>query len=243
MGFLIEQSAVGRIAVPEFVPAGRGLFYTTSDFPGDLSGPSAGALLRVMRDRFSVEAGLVSCHQVHGIRSERVVASDCWVEKEGCDALWSSASQVALGIKVADCLPVTLVDLSSSVIANIHSGWRGAAGRIVDETLQKLPPMNTDTSYAWLGPSIRVCCFEVGEEVVEEFEKSFETLAAHVERRPGRKPHLDLPGLTAERLTRRGLRADAIFDSKLCTRCEGSIFHSYRRNGPRSGRNLAIVAQ
>lgn len=243
MNFVIEQSAVGRIAVPEFVPAGRGLFYTTSDFPGDLSGPSADALQRVMRDRFSVEAGLVSCHQVHGIRSERVGATDCRVEKEACDALWSSESQVALGIKVADCLPVTLVDLSSSVIANIHSGWRGAAGRIVDETLQQLPAINPETTWAWLGPSIRVCCFEVGEEVVEQFEQSFGNLDTHLDRHRGTKPHLDLASLTAERLIRRGLRPEAIYDSRLCTRCEGSIFHSYRRYGSRSGRNLAIVAQ
>lgn len=243
MDFLTEHSAVGRIVVPEFVPAGRALFYTTSDFPGDLSEESAGTLQGVLRDRFSVEAGLVSCHQVHGVRSEQVAATDCWIEKEGCDALWSSESQVALGIKVADCLPVTLVDVSSSVIANIHSGWRGAAGRIVDTTLQNLPATNPETTWAWLGPSIRVCCFEVGQEVVEQFEQTFENLGSHVERRQGRKPHLDLPGLTAERLIRRGIRAEAIFDSKLCTRCEGSIFHSYRRNGPRSGRNLAIVAQ
>lgn len=243
MNFLIEHSAVGRILVPEFAPAGRALFYTTGDFPGDLSEASADALQGVLRDRFSVKAGLVSCHQVHGVRSERVTAKDCRTEKEGCDALWSSESQVALGIKVADCLPVTLVDVSSSVIANIHSGWRGAAGRIVDTTLQNLPAINPETTWAWLGPSIRVCCFEVGQEVVEQFEQSFENLGAYVERRQGRKPHLDLPGLTAERLIRRGIRADAIYDSKLCTRCEGSIFHSYRRKGPRAGRNLAIVAQ
>lgn len=243
MNFVIEPSAVGRIAVPEFVPAGRALFYTTGDFQGDLTGPSAGVLQRVMRERFSVEAELVSCHQVHGIRSERVGATDRWVEKEGCDALWSSEPQVALGIKVADCLPVTLVDSSSSVIANIHSGWRGAAGRIVEETLDQLPAINPNTTYAWLGPSIRLCCFEVGEDVVEQFEQAFGSLGSHLDRRSGRKPHLDLASLTFERLTRRGLRPDAIFDSKLCTRCEGSVFHSYRRNGPRSGRNLAIVAQ
>jgi len=243
MNFLIEQSAVGRIAVPDFVPAGRAIFYTTIDFPGDLSGAAADALQGVMRDRFSVEAGLVSCHQVHGIRSERVGATDSWIEKQRCDALWSTETQVALGIKVADCLPVTLVDLSSSVIANIHSGWRGAAGRIVEETFDQLPAVNPETTYAWLGPSIRVCCFEVGEEVVEQFEQSFESVGPHVQRATGRKPHLDLASLTVERLMGRGLRPGSIFDSKLCTRCQGSMFHSFRRSGPRSGRNLAIVAQ
>lgn len=243
MNFLIERSALGRIVVPEFVPEGRALFYTTLDFSGDLTAETTDALQRLMRERFSVDARLVSCHQVHGVRSERVAPADCWVEKENCDALWSSESQVALGIKVADCLPVTVIDSASSVVANIHSGWRGAAGRIVDETLAQLPPLNPSTTYAWLGPSIRSCCFEVGEEVIEQFEEAFGSLELHVTRREGTKPHLDLASLTTQRLIESGLRADTIFDSKLCTRCDGSIFHSYRRNGPRSGRNLAIVAQ
>ena len=49
--------------------------------------------------------------------------------------------------------------------------------------------------------------------------------------------------LTREVLESAGVRADSIHDSGLCTRCDGSIFHSYRRDGRSAGRNLAVVAQ
>ena len=58
------------------------------------------------------------------------------------------------------------------------------------------------------------------------------------------KPGMPLaPDDLGEKLQRRGMAADRIHDSAFCTRCDGSIFHSYRRQGPRGGRNLAVVAQ
>jgi len=114
-------------------------------------------------------------------------------------------------------------------------------------------------AFAFLGPSIRVCCFEVGEEVAAQFDPRF------VDRTLGAKPHVDIPALTIEILRDRGF-AD-IVDTGLCTKCGNEVsgfrglavsevdtarlrnlatseplFHSYRRD-KRSGRNLAIVAQ
>jgi copper oxidase (laccase) domain-containing protein len=43
-------------------------------------------------------------------------------------------------------------------------------------------------------------------------------------------------------LTERGIAPQNIHDSGLCTRCDGSIFHSYRRDAGRGGRNLAVAA-
>jgi copper oxidase (laccase) domain-containing protein len=55
------------------------------------------------------------------------------------------------------------------------------------------------------------------------------------------KPHVDLVAFTIGVLRSRGITR--ISDSGLCTRCEGSIFHSYRRDGAGKGRNLVVVAQ
>jgi copper oxidase (laccase) domain-containing protein len=87
---------------------------------------------------------------------------------------------------------------------------------------------------AWLGPSIRVCCFEVGEEVAGQFDEAFID-------RTHAKPHVDIAGLVAARLRARGVAR--VHDSALCTRCDRSIFHSYRRDGKRGGRNLAILTK
>jgi copper oxidase (laccase) domain-containing protein len=95
-------------------------------------------------------------------------------------------------------------------------------------------PLDPKSTIAWIGPSIRVCCFEVGEEVAVQFD------ARYVHRDRGPKPHVDTAAVVADVLRGRGI--ERVIDTGLCTRCEGSIFHSYRRD-KRGGRNLAIVAQ
>ena len=245
--YRVEQSILGRIVVPDRVPAGFALFYTTSDFDGRLNGgheSSMTGIVAVIRERFGLDAMLATCSQVHGRRVERARREDGWRECDGCDALWSNDPGVAIAIKGADCLPVTIIDDSSGVIANIHSGWRGAAQRITDETVAALrssSSFSADRAFVFLGPSIRACCFEVGEEVVEQFAASYPGVEQYVERSRTR-PHLDIAGLTAGRLAALGFRPEHVLDSGLCTRCEGSIFHSYRRDGP-GGRNLAVVAR
>ncbi|HEV8660274.1 MAG TPA: polyphenol oxidase family protein [Thermoanaerobaculia bacterium] len=250
--FAIEQSDVGRIVVPRTIPSGKALFYTTLDFDGHLDGE----IVRVLAQRFGIDATLATCNQVHGTTVECVGRGSPVAGRRGlsalrplrpatrdlrpngeCDALWTEQHHVALGIKIADCLPVTLID--GDAIANIHSGWRGAVQRITAITLDTITrgsSFDPKSAYAYLGPSIRVCCFEVGEEVAVRFPSTFVD-------RTHAKPHVDIAALTVDLLRQRGFASDRIFDSGLCTRCDGSIFHSFRRDGPRGGRNLAIVAQ
>lgn len=232
MSFEIEPSALGRIVVPKVLPRGKALFYTTIDFHGRLDDAIAQQINELIAKRFGVDANLATCTQVHGVTVQRVEKTPDWRECDSCDALWTSDPRVALGIKVADCLPVTVI--ADGVIANIHSGWRGAVRNITAVTVDALP-IDTAQAFAYLGPTIRVCCFEVGEEVATQFPQQF------VDRRYA-KPHVDIPAFTAAILRERGIAADHIFDSGLCTRCEGSMFHSYRRDRA-TGRNLAIVAQ
>jgi YfiH family protein len=243
---IVTTPQLGRIAIPAPLPHGFALFYTTLDLTGKLDVSTVAAILDVVHEQFIVEASLTTCSQVHGSVALRGRPADSWRECDSCDALWSSERRTALGIKVADCLPVTIIDPSHRVIANIHSGWRGAVQKITESTIDSLwheTRFDAATSYAYLGPSIRVCCFEVGEEVVEQFQLVFADADRYVDRTRGAKPHLDLAALTTTLLSARGFSEARIVDTGLCTRCEGSIFHSFRRDPKRGGRNLAIVAQ
>ncbi len=239
MSWPIEQTGIGRIVVPPSLPAGFALFYTTIDFDGRLDQDAAARLMRIVHDRFGIDATLSTCVQVHGKSVVRATSGTGWRECDSCDALFSSDSGTALGIKVADCLPITIADMDRGIIANIHSGWRGAVQKIAAEAIEVLSTVSA-SAQAWLGPSIRVCCFEVGEEVVDEFRKSYAEAESFIDR-SGVRPHIDLPGLTTALLIERGFAPEHIHDSRLCTRCDGSIFHSYRRE--RGGRNLAIAAR
>jgi len=224
--FIVEESPFGRIVVAANAP----LFYTTRDFNGRLSESVAAKITSFIRERFGIDAALNTCVQVHGVGLGVAKTESAWSECDSCDALWSDRRGVALGIKVADCLPVSMLDKGNHIAANIHSGWRGAAQNIVGRTLDLIGAPNAE---AWLGPSIRVCCFEVGEEVAKQFDARFVD-------RSYEKPHVDLAAYTTDVLRRHGV--ERIHDSGLCTRCEGSIFHSYRRDGS-GGRNLALIAQ
>ena len=224
----IEPSAIGRIVVaPD-----AAVFCTTSDYDGKLRDD----LTRLVRERFGIDTTLSTCMQVHGVNVERASGSE---NARECDALWSDRRGVSIGIKIADCLPVTMIDPVHCIIANVHSGWRGAAQQITArtlDTLQQTSSFDTAAAHAYLGPSIRVCCFEVGDEVAAQFDEQFID-------RTHAKPHVDLPAMTASLLRARGFAADRISDSGFCTRCEGSIFHSFRRDGKGGGRNLQIAAQ
>ena len=236
--FAIEQSPLGRVVVADDAP----LFYTTRDIDGRLDGAAVRTILDFISERFGIDASLTTCNQVHGKRVESARRGNVWRECDSCDALWSSEDGVALGIKVADCLPVTIV--ADKVAANVHSGWRGAVQKITLETIDAIDAANYDKQAArvYLGPTIRACCFEVGEEVITQFAAAFGEFDTFVDRSKS-KPHIDLVALTTSLLRNKGFTAQNIVDSGLCTRCEGSIFHSYRRDGKGGGRNLAIVAR
>lgn len=234
----IEPSPLGRIAVPQLVPAGFAVFCTTRDFEGRLSGTIATQLTGATEEHFGIASTLATCSQVHGASVVRAPRAEAWRECDACDALWTEGSGHALAIKIADCLPVSLIDVKARVAANVHSGWRGAVQGITAITVETIvngSPFRAAEAFAYLGPSIRVCCFEVGEEVAEQFD------GRYVDRSHA-KPHIDLPAFTRDVLRERGFAAERIDDSGLCTRCEGSIFHSYRRDGAGGGRNLQIVA-
>lgn len=231
----IEHSALGRIVIPPRIPEGFGIFITTRDYHGRVD---THALQTIVRERFNIDATLTTCLQTHSANVVHARHEDEWRECDDCDALWSDQQRVSLGIKVADCLPVTMIDPAHHIIANVHSGWRGAAQRITLRTLDALEQsseLDAASAMAWLGPSIRVCCFEVGEEVASQFDERFVD-------RSHAKPHVDIPAMTADVLRERGFDPNNIIDSEICTRCEGSIFHSYRRDGA-GGRNLVVVAQ
>ena len=240
----VEHTSIGRIVVPPNVPRGFKLFYTTIDFDGRID--------ERIRD-FVKPAPLSSCHQVHGPKVCKAPVNEL-----ECDALWSDQKNTALAIKVADCLPVSIIDPKNSVIANIHSGWRGAVQDLTAKTMSAIQ-FDPSASFAFLGPSIRVCCFEVGEEVATQFDSRF------VDRSLGARPHVDIIAFTQSILGGAGI--GTIVDTGLCTRCGDEVsrlrgpevsrsstprpsnhetsqplFHSYRRDR-RSGRNLAIVAQ
>jgi len=92
-----------------------------------------------------------------------------------------------------------------------------------------------------LGPSIGVCCFEVGEEVVEALRSADPAASSSVRRGAGR-PHVDLIDLNRRQALAAGVHDDHIAAAGLCTVCEPDLLESYRRSRGAQGRMIGFAA-
>ncbi len=92
------------------------------------------------------------------------------------DGMMTDIPGVMLGVQVADCVPVLVVDVRRRVVAAFHAGWRGTLARIVERGIGRMRlryGSRPEDLLAVVGPAIGACCYSVGEEVRFEFESQF----------------------------------------------------------------------
>lgn len=171
--------------------------------------------------------------QVHGTR---VVVEPPHDEPEA-DAAVTRAVGVVLAIQTADCLPVLLCADDGAEIGAAHAGWRGLSAGVLENTLaaMRTPPAHL---VAWLGPAIAAESYEVGDEVREAFLTHDPGAAcAFAATRPGHWS-CDLYELARQRLRNAGVAriAGGGFDT-----FRDPHLHSYRRDGPNSGRMVSLA--
>jgi polyphenol oxidase len=165
----------------------------------------------------------------------RQVAGDGVVRVSGtgfageADALVTSEEDVSLVVAVADCAPVALV--GERGVGMVHSGWRGTLAGIAGKAVRSIGEKGVE---AYIGPSIRGCCYEVSEELAEGFAARFGEEVVS-----GR--YLSLPAAIRVDLERAGV--EEVHDLGLCSGCRPDLFYSHRKQGPLTGRNLAAVAR
>jgi YfiH family protein len=190
------------------------------------------------------EDSIFELSQVHGRRVRRVFAGEDprQVRAEPGDALVAGAGGLVVGVRVADCLAVLLADTRSGAVAAVHAGWRGLVRGALAEAVESLARLAAGPLElrAAVFPHIRACCFEVGDEVAAELEACAPG-AGVVVARAAAKPHADLSRLAGLQLGALGVQAAALEDLPGCTRCDAARFFSYRRDGQRSGRHLAVI--
>jgi YfiH family protein len=148
----------------------------------------------------------------------------------------SGPGRVAVGVRVADCVPILVGDEASGDVAAIHAGWRGIVAGVVPAALTDLlrDVRQADRLVAAIGPCIGACCFEVGRDVGARI--------GFVAREAGEKAYVDLRAAVRSQLVSAGLRTERIEDVPGCTKHEPDRFHSFRRDGANSGRMLAAIA-
>lgn len=182
-------------------------------------------------ERITGEARPVAwARQIHSARVLPARVGECG---EG-DALVGRENGLALSVVTADCVPVLLAGPAG--IAATHAGWRGIVAGVVGATVAALggPP---EECQAWIGPAIGPCCYETGQDVADQVVAASHPAIGRIG--PAGRPHLDLQAAVRHQLQVAGIHE--IQAVPLCTRCEETKLHSYRRDGKRAGRNHAFI--
>ncbi|MCH9648578.1 MAG: polyphenol oxidase family protein [Deltaproteobacteria bacterium] len=216
-------------------PVQRAGFWVWEEKVGDLEirftgkGPagSAEATLEALEE---VPPKVAFAKQVH---SARVLVGHPGLCGEG-DAVVTESSALAASVLTADCVPVLVA--SDRAVAAVHAGWRGLVADVIGAAIDQLPG-SEDRLQAWIGPSIGVCCYEVGEEVANLVTASSQ--AEFAQPGPRGRPHLNLVAAAAFQLKESGVRR--IGKVSACTRCDAETLWSYRRDGAGAGRNRAFI--
>jgi polyphenol oxidase len=158
-------------------------------------------------------------------------------DREG-DALITDEIGKSIGVRTADCVPILLLDSKTHAVGVVHAGWRGTAAQIVMRAIEGMQSgfaTNPGDVYAAIGPSIRACCYEVGEEVAGQFDAAFRSGGG------AGKAKVNLALANRAQLQGAGLWPGNIFDSELCTACLKAKFFSYRCDPLDSGRMTAAI--
>ena len=94
---------------------------------------------------------------------------------ESTDALFTSNNNIALEIKVADCMPIFIIDKKSSFFGVIHAGWHGLANGIIENSINLLKQKDLEINNfkVFIGPSICQKNFEIQSDVMSYFDSKF----------------------------------------------------------------------
>jgi YfiH family protein len=189
--------------------------------------------------------GPVTVNQVHG-------SSVFTVEEKGAggphpveaDSIVTNLPGVSLGVLTADCLPIVLFDPVKKAAGIVHAGWRGTLEKVASKTVEALRERfgsNPSDLVSALGPSIGPCCYEVDASVAGEFERAFGGRQNLKSLKNLKDRRLDIKEANLEHLVNSGLVRENILDEGLCTSCRNELFFSYRKEGPKAGRQISFV--
>ena len=157
---------------------------------------------------------LLTAQQIHG---DKIAVVDQPVtgdnEFAGCDGIITNQKKIALGIHVADCCAVYIVDPKTPAIGLVHSGRKGTERAIVSKSILQLrESFGSDPAelIVQLSPCIRPPHYEI-----------------------------DFAARIIEQCRAAGVKN--IHDSGVCTACDVDRYYSYRAEKGKTGRMLALL--
>jgi YfiH family protein len=189
---------------------------------------------------------LIFLKQVHGMSglvcTETTLPQIRSFKNEG-DFLMTDLYGVGLGVMTADCLPIVFYDTRNHAVAIVHAGWKGSAQGVVLRALEMMQEeYNThkDHLQIFFGPSAKVCCYEFGEDMIDNFDAYPYAMRAF--QWHGDRLYFDLPGFNKLQLESVGVKKKAFHvEYSICTMCDEK-FYSHRRQKEQAGRQMTVVS-
>ena len=154
------------------------------------------------------------------------------------DALMTNIPGVPLMICTADCVPVVLYDPVHNACAVVHDGWRGTVLKLAAKTafaMRLAYGSQPQDLLAYVGPSISVANFEVGEDACKAFADMGPSYKSCFHKING-KDHIDLWAANRIMLVEAGLEAAHIDVTGTCVFDDPERFFSYRHDDGTTGR-------
>lgn len=207
------------------------------------------------RRRFLAALGgehtLSTVWQVHGDTVKKVTSQSHIEQTEDrADALVSDLESLLVGVKTADCVPILIGDPTTGAFAAVHAGWRGTVRSIAAKTVRTLIEnygSDPDDLVCAIGPAASCRSYEIGQDVIDEFSKSFGAESSKYFK-PTREGHayVDLHAANRDQLIGCGVRNKNLFSSPFCTMERPDLFFSYRlekKKYGKTGRLLSVIGR
>ena len=166
---------------------------------------------------------------------------------DNIDGLVTNVPGICLVTSYADCIPLFFADSRDQCIGLSHSGWRGTVGKIgkvTVELMQKTYGSDPKDILAAIGPSICQDCYEVSEDVIVKFQKSFEEKywpELFYQKENG-KYQLNLWKANELVFEEAGILKKHIAVTNVCTHCNPDILFSHHTTGNKRGNLSAFLA-
>ena len=201
-------------------------FWFTDAADGDVTDPAVVARLRT---DLGVDA-VATMRQVHG-------ADVAWAMPglvPEADALLTYTPNVAVLVRVADCVPIVLATEERDTVGVVHAGRRGLVAGVVPAATRILQDRGRGTVTAWVGPHICGRCYELDADTAAEVTAAVPPAASTTW---SGTPAADLGAGATAQLQELGA---TVHDLGGCT-LEDDQFFSFRRNGASQRQGALVV--
>lgn len=163
------------------------------------------------------------------------------------DGMITNVPGLCLVTFYADCVPLYFVDPVKRVIGLSHSGWRGTVHKMAIATVRKMQetfgcdPVDIRSV---VGPSICQKCYEVSEDVIDEFRANYKETDwdSLFYRKENGKYQLDLWRANEINLLDAGVKAEHMAVTNVCTCCNHELLFSHRYTKGKRGNLSAFLA-